>query len=326
MSKILITGGAGFFGSHLTEIFLKKGYDVNIIDDFSTGKRANIRNLLNSKKLKIFNGSIGNKKVLNKAISGCEGVIHCATKNVRFSIKNPVKTHKINSQYTLQLFEVAFKKKIKKFIYCSSSEIYGNCNTKNKKLNEFEIFDPSTIYGATKLAGEYYAKVYRDLYNLNIITIRPFNLYGERAHLTGNSAEVITRFFLNIMKKNTLYIYGKGNNSRDFTYVKDAAEIFLKVYETKNRFKTPVVNLGTGKNFSIIQIKNLISKILKAKNLTIKYMGKRPGDVKNLICDNKKLKKNFNTYPKTKFVIGLKKFYFWLVTKKNTPKVKKINW
>lgn len=326
MKKILITGGSGFFGSHLTELFIKKGYLVNVLDDFSSGKLENIKHLFKTKKLRVFKGSLGNLKILNKAMSRCEGVIHCATKNVRYSIKNPIETHNVNSNYSLKLFELALKKKIKKFIYCSSSEVYGNCKTKNKKLREFENFEPSTIYGATKLASEYYAKVYKNLYNLNIITIRPFNLFGERAHLVGSSSEVITRFFLNLMKRKPAYIYGKGNNERDFTYVRDAAKIFFKIYETKGRFKTDILNVGFGKKFSIIRLLNFVSKSIGIKKKETIFLSERPGDLKNLICDNRKLYKLYKIHPKTKLSTGLKKYYKWLSNIKKLPNVKTINW
>lgn len=326
MKKILITGGAGFFGSHIVEIFLKKGFFVNIIDDFSSGKLENIKYFKNSDRLKIFKGSIGSKKILLKSMSGCEGVIHCATKNVRYSIKNPIDTHAVNSEYTIKLLNLSLKKKIKKFIYCSSSEIYGNCKYKKTKLKEIENYQPSTVYGATKLAGEYYAQVYRDLYKLNLIIIRPFNLFGERAHLEGDSAEVISRFFVNLIKKKNIYIFGNGKNSRDFTYVKDAAKIFFKIYQSKGKFNAPLINLGYGKKFSINEVFNKISKILNNKNIKPKYIKKRPGDVKNLICDNSRLKKNFKVYPKTKFIDGLLKYYKWIVKKKNYPQNKSTNW
>lgn len=326
MKKILVTGGAGFLGSHIVEIFLKKGFHVNIIDDFSTGKLKNLKSFYNSKKLKVFKGSIGNKKILLKSIFGCEGVIHCATKNVRYSIQNPIDTHAVNSEYTIKLLNLSLKKKIKKFIYCSSSEIYGNCTYKTTKLKEVENYNPSTVYGATKLAGEYYARVYRDLYKLNLIIIRPFNLFGERAHLEGDSAEVISRFFVNIIKKKNIYIFGNGKNSRDFTYVKDAADIFFKIYSSKSKFKIPLINLGYGKNFSVNEVFRKISKILNNKKIKPKYIKKRPGDVKNLICDNSKLKKYFKIYPKTKLFAGLLNYHKWIIKKKFFPISKTINW
>ena len=326
MKKILITGGAGFLGSHLTEIFLKKGYEVNILDDFSTGSKKNLNFLKNRKKIAIFKGSIGNRKKLKKAINGCEGVIHCATRNVRFSINNPFKTHEVNSKYSLQLLEQAKISKIKKFIYCSSSEVYGNCKFKTKKLKEEEYFNPTTIYGATKLAGEYYARVYKNLYKLNLIVIRPFNLYGERAHMRGNSAEVITRFFINLINNKNVYVFGKGSYSRDFTYVKDAAKIFYKIYTSRKKFRSEVVNIGSGKNYSINKIFKKIFKIVKGSNSRPIYLKERPGDVKKLLCDNRKIKKEFGISPSTKFEDGLKKYYRWIKIKKKIPNIKPVNW
>ena len=326
LKKILITGGAGFFGSHITENFLGNGYKVNVIDDFSTGNIENLKKFKNIKRLSIFKGSIGDKKKLLKALKGCEGVIHCATRNVRFSINNPIKTHEVNSKNTLQLLEQARKLNIKKFIYCSSSEVYGNCNFKSKKLKEDEYFNPTSIYGATKLAGEYYAKVYKNLYKLNLIIIRPFNLYGERAHMKGDSAEVISRFFLNLMQNKDVFIFGNGNYSRDFTYVKDAAMIFYKIFTSKNKFKTDIINLGFGKSYTVNKIFLNISKIVKNKTLKPIFIKERPGDVRKLICDNSKIKNVFGVKPSTKFYDGLKKYYKWIKDKKKLPYIKAINW
>ena len=326
MKKILITGGAGFLGSHITEKFLRSGYKVNVIDDFSTGSIDNLKNFKNIKRLSIFKGSIGDKKKLIQALKGCEGIIHCATKNVRFSINNPIKTHEVNSKNTLQLLEHSKNLNIKKFIYCSSSEVYGNCNFKSKKLKEDESFNPTTIYGATKLAGEYYARVYKNLYKLNLIIIRPFNLYGERAHIKGNSAEVISRFFLNLIQDRDVFIFGDGNYSRDFTYVKDAAAIFYKIFEYNNKFKTDIINLGFGETHTINEIFSYISKIVKNKNLKPIYLKERPGDVRKLICDNSKIKNVFGVKPSTKFYDGLKKYYKWIKNKKKLPNIKATNW
>jgi len=325
LKKILITGGAGFFGSHLVELFLKNKYHVNVIDNFSNGKNNNIKKFLNNKRLKVFKSSIGNKKALTRSINGCEGIIHCATKNLRFSLKNPLETDETNTSFTLLLLEEAKKNKVKKFIYCSSSEVYGNLDVKHK-LKEKEHFNPTTIYGASKLAGEYYAKVYRDLYKLNLIILRPFNMYGERANIKGNSAEVITRFFLNLMSSKKVYIYGDGKNSRDFSYVKDIANIFLKIYQRQGKFKTELLNLGFGKDYSVNKILNHISKILNIKYTKAKYLPERPGDVKRLICNNSKIKKIYNLNPNIKLIDGLIKYYKWIKHKKNLPSIKPKNW
>ena len=323
MKKILITGGAGFIGSHIVDIFLEKKYKVLVLDDLSSGNLNNLKSAFKNKNFKFIDGSILNTKLLKKSIKFCEGVIHCATKNVRFSISKPIKCHETNSTGTINVLESAKKNRIKKFIYISSSEVYGN-NQLNKKVGEYDFCNPSTIYGASKLTGEYYTLVYKNLYNLNSIILRPFNCYGERSHETGNKAEVIPRFTISLLNNKRPFIYGKGNNTRDFTYVKDVTKIISKVY-LQAKFKKDIINIGYGNKVSVIKILKKLNKIL-GKNIKPKFAPSRPGDVFSLHCNNNLLKKEYKIKPATHIDKGLKIYLNYLKNKSLRVLIKKKNW
>ena len=323
MKKVLITGGAGFIGSHLVEKFIQNNFNVVVLDNLSSGKKNNLKNVLKDKKFKFVRGDINNKQLVLKILNECEGVIHCAVKNVRMSLKKPLECYKVNSFGTINLLECSKIKKIKKFIYCSSSEVYGN-NPFKKKLRENTNCYPTTIYGASKLAGEYYTLVYKKLYGLNSVVLRPFNAYGERAHESADKAEVIYRFVSNVLRGKRPYIFGNGKNSRDFTYVKDITDIFFEIYLSK-LFKVNIVNIGFGKNVSIIDLLEKINKLLK-KNIKPIFLPSRPGDVYQLHCDNSFLKKNYKIFPKTNIKIGIKLYTDWLKNNSFLKNYKKINW
>jgi len=322
MSKILITGGAGFIGSHIVDFFLKKNFKVNVIDDLSSGLLKNINHHKANKNFLFIKGDINNSAALKLAINKCSYVIHCAVKNVRYSILNPLKTHKVNATGTINLLNLCLEKKISKFIYCSSSEVYGN--TKKSKINEKTPCYPTTIYGASKLTGEYYTLVYKNLYKLNAIVLRPFNAYGERAHQDSDKSEVIYRFIARILQNKRPYIYGNGQNSRDFTYVKDIAEIFFDILKI-NIFREDIINVGYGSNISVNKLFFIISNIISFKKKPI-YTIDRPGDIYSLSCDNTLLRKILKKTPSTKIEDGLN-FYINSIKKDyKSISIEKFNW
>ena len=218
--KVLITGGAGFIGSHLADRLMAEGCAVTVLDDFSSGRPENLAHADN-RQLRIIEGSVLDATAVERAIDGCDRVYHLAVQCVRRSLGNPIENHEVNATGTLRVLEAARRHRVRRFVYCSSSEVYGNCGV--ERLTEEALCAPVTVYGAAKLAGEHYTNAYWQTYGLPAIVVRPFNAYGPRAHESGDLAEVIPRFIIRILNNLPPVIFGGGDNGRDFTYVTDTA-------------------------------------------------------------------------------------------------------
>jgi len=174
--RSLVTGGAGFLGSHLVDRLIADGDTVTVLDDFSTGRRENLVEAAGSPRLRIVEGSILDPATVELAMRGCDRVFHLAVQCVRRSLSRPIENHEINATGTLVVLEQARRQRVKRFLYCSSSEVYGNCGGE-RLAEETTVCAPTTVYGAAKLAGEYYTQAYRCTYGLPITIVRPFNSY-----------------------------------------------------------------------------------------------------------------------------------------------------
>jgi UDP-glucose 4-epimerase len=185
--RCLVTGGAGFIGSHLVDQLVGEDWAVTVLDDMSTGKRANLNEAQSRGDVQIVQASVLDRGAVEEAAAGCDLLFHLAVQCVRRSLSKPLENHDVNATGTLNVLEVARRRKVRRFIYCSSSEVYGNSG--DGRLDETTtVREPVTVYGAAKLAGEFYAKAYWQTYGLPTIVVRPFNTYGPREHTTGDLA------------------------------------------------------------------------------------------------------------------------------------------
>lgn len=308
-NRILVTGGAGFIGSHLVDQLVEAGHAVTVLDNFSTGKKDNLTAAQRNGDVKIITGSILDFDAIDAAMQDCDLVYHLAVECVRRSLAFPLDNHQVNATGTLNLLELARQRKVKRFVYCSSSEVYGNCQ--DNLLNEEKtVCEPTTVYGAAKLAGEYYAKAYYRTYQLPTIIVRPFNAYGPRAHDRGARAEVIPRFIIRLMNDLPPTIFGDGNSARDFTYVTEVAH-GLKLAAQCDRLIGREVNIAYGNAITVKEVAEMLLMIFDKIFLKPTYLNARPGDVHHLHADTRRASQLLGFKPKIRFEEGLRMYLKW---------------
>ena len=266
--KIIVTGGAGFVGSHLVELLVKKKHFPIIVDNLNSGLYSNIKHFVDAKKAKFIKSDIRDfKKIMQ--LPKVDAVIHLAAiASVVESINNPIFVNDVNVNGTLNILEFCRKKKIKKLVFTSSAAIYGNYE---KKITEKTPTIPTTVYGSTKLTGEQYCKIYSNLFGINITSLRPFNIYGPRQN--DAYAGVISKFMDKLNENKSPIIFGNGKQTRDFIHVDDVARAFYYALKFK-KTKFAVFNLATGKSTSINELAKIFLSV--TKKLNVKPIHKKP--------------------------------------------------
>ncbi len=250
--RILVTGGAGFIGSHLVDRLVSSGERVTVLDNFSTGSHTNLQQACAKGDVRVVAGSILDENTIADALRDCHRVFHLAVECVRLSLGHPLRNHEVNATGTLCLLESARQRGIERFVYCSSSEVYGN--TSAGQLHEDATpCRPATVYGAAKLAGELYTQAYFETYGLPSVVVRPFNAYGPRAHERGELAEVVPRFIIRVLNGFSPVIFGDGTHGRDFTYVTDVAR-GLALAGTSDRLLGRRVNIAYGRMITVREV------------------------------------------------------------------------
>ncbi len=242
MKKVIVTGGAGFIGSHLAERLVGQGYQIVILDDLSTGKMGNIKELLNNDNVEFVQGTVTDLSLLKRLFKDAYYVFHLAAiPSVPRSVENPQASHEVNVSGTLNVLLAAGENSVKKVIYASSSSVYGDTPTLPKK--EDMIPHPLSPYAVTKLAGEYYCQVFHKVYKMPTVCLRYFNVYGPRQDPNSQYAAVIPRFIKRDSEGSPPIIFGDGEQTRDFTFIKDAVEANILAAESD---ACGVFNVGSG--------------------------------------------------------------------------------
>ena len=299
MARVLVTGGAGFIGSHLVEALVKAKHKVTVLDNLSTGKLANLVSVKNG--ITFIKGDISNDSVLKKSCAKQDFVFHLAAiASVPYSIKHPLETNEVNATGTLKVLLAAHAAKVKRFVYSSSAAVYGDEPSLPKK--ETSPLRPQTPYASTKLAGEQYTIMFNELYGMETVALRYFNVYGPRQDPASPYSGVITKFVSALSKKQQPVIYGDGMQTRDFIFVSDVVKANLKAMKTKVTGR--VFNIATGIQVSIKEMLAHLCEILNVK-FSPKYIQRAPGDILHSVADISEAKKSLSFHPEVTFHEGL---------------------
>ena len=303
----LVTGGAGFIGSHMVDRLVADGHGVIIVDDFSTGREENIAKYSGKGQVNVCRQSICGSLDNIFQQQKIDAVFHLAAlPRVQFSIRNPQATHEANVNGTLNLLEACRKFGVKRFVFSSSSSVYGDQDT--LPLTETMTPNPMSPYALHKLIGEYYCRLYHQLYGLETVSLRYFNVYGARQNPDGDYACLIPKFIFLIAQGETPTINGDGQQTRDFTYVSDVVEAnVLAATTAKANCFGEAFNIGAGSGLSVNEVTDTIAKLI-GKNITPKH-GPAVIEPKHTTADIKKSGGSLRWKPGVEFLVGLKTTY-----------------
>ena len=315
MSRFLVTGGAGFIGSNIAEKLLKDGHYVRILDNFSSGKRENLnfvegRHCLAAREglardcYDLIEGDIRDKATCDKACDSMDYVLHqAALRSVPQSMKNPDSYNDVNIQGTLNMLQAASKNNIKRFVLASSSSVYGERDKFPERENDLPLL--ISPYALSKLAGEYYCKIFSLFFNVETACLRYFNVFGPRQALDDEYAVVIPKFIHCILHDEQPPIFGTGKQSRDFTYIDNVVQANI-LAATTTGIKHEVFNVANGKDNTVLQLVDFLNKII-GKNIEPKFLPVRAGDVFRTSADISKIKKMLGYKPVMTFEDGLRR-------------------
>jgi nucleoside-diphosphate-sugar epimerase len=304
MANVLVTGGAGFIGSNLTEALLQRGHVVRVLDDFSTGKRENLIFDKEFPPPKMIEGDIRDFSTCQKAAKGIEYVFHqAALPSVQRSVEDPETSNAVNVGGTLNVLLAARGEGVKRVIYASSSSIYGDTPALPK--HEEMPSNPLSPYALQKYIGEQYCRLFWQLYGLDTVSLRYFNIFGPKQDPNSLYSAVIPRFIDALLHDRPPIIFGDGEQSRDFTYIENVVQANLLAMSAE-RLHGEAINIACGKKISLNQLLNVLKEILGSKQVPI-YQEPRQGDVRHSLADIRMGKEILNYEPSVGTEIGLRK-------------------
>jgi UDP-glucose 4-epimerase len=280
MKKALVTGGAGFIGSHLVDVLVSRGYTVTVLDDLSTGRKENLKNVFD--RITFIEGSITDVSVVESVMKGADVVFHqAAVASVPKSIEDPEGTHAINVLGTQNIFKCAAHAGVRRVVYASSCAVYGNAPDVPKREDMPKA--PASPYAEHKSKGEEMAATYRDTLSLAAVGLRYFNVFGPRQDPSSPYSGVISIFAKRLAEGKGVTIFGDGETTRDFVFVSDVVDANIRAAETENMNEW-IFNVGTGIETSLNTVVQTFGKILDIVP-TISYESERAGDIKRSVAD-----------------------------------------
>ncbi|MCQ1537734.1 SDR family oxidoreductase [Methanocalculus taiwanensis] len=305
--RYLITGGAGFIGSNLAD-HLAEDHDITIIDNFATGRSANVADLREHKNVTFIEGSITDIELMQEITRGVDGIFHqAAIPSVPRSVKDPLTTNEANITGTLVLLHAAKENGVRKVVTASSSSVYGDTPTLPKE--EGMSPNPLSPYAVSKLADEYYGKVFYELYGIQTVFLRYFNVFGPRQDPSSEYAAVIPKFITRLLEGKPPIIYGDGGQTRDFTFIKDVIQANVKAMESE---ATGIYNIACGKRISLNELAEILMKII-GTHAKPTYEPIREGDIRDSLADISRAKTAFEYEPAYTLEEGLAATVAWFV-------------
>jgi len=304
MPNYLVTGGAGFIGSHLVEALVRRGERVRVLDNLSTGKRENLAGVAD--KAELILGDLCDESAVQRAVSGCDVVFHqAALASVPRSVEDPLATHAACATGTLILLHEARKAGARRVVYAGSSSAYGNPPNSSAAKRESDLPSALSPYAAAKLAGEMYCQAFWNSYGFETVVLRYFNVFGPRQDPSGPYAAVIPLFIRAILAGKQPVIFGDGQQTRDFTYVENVVQANLLAGEAKGA-AGQIINIGSGVAYSLLDVLRETNAIL-GTNIEPVFQPERAGDVRDSLADISRARGVLGYKPGVDFVEGLKR-------------------
>lgn len=314
-ARFLVTGGAGFIGSELVRQLAADGGGVIVVDNLVNGRRENLDGL-SDKQVRLVVADIRDRALMADLMRDIDAVFHLACLGVRHSVHSPEENHEVNATATLGLLAAARAAHVGRLVYVSSSEVYGTGRW--VPMTEDHPAFPMTVYGASKLAGECYTRAFYRTYGYPTVVMRPFNAYGPRCHHEGDSGEVIPKFLLRCLTGRPMVVFGDGTQTRDFTYVSDAARgIILAGLSDDAVGQT--INLGSGYEIAINDLAREVAAIAGCPKAEVVHDIPRPGDVLRLYADTSKASQLIGFKPQVTLPEGLTRLRDWYMSLGKSP-------
>jgi UDP-glucose 4-epimerase len=314
---VVVTGGAGFIGSELVRQLAARGERVVVIDNLVNGTRANVADVL-SDRVELLETDIRALDVVGPHLRHARAVYHLACLGVRHSVHSPFENHDVNATATLRLLAASREQGVPRFVYVSSSEVYGTARW--APMTEEHPTYPSTVYGSSKLAGECYTRAYFETYGYPTVVVRPFNTYGPRSHHEGDSGEVIPKFLLRCLAGRPLIVFGDGTQTRDFQFVSDTARGILLAGDDP-RAVGATINLGSGSEVTINDLAGEVAAAAGRPDAVVQHDEPRPGDVLRLFADTARARDLLGYAATTTLADGLRALLAWYQAQGVAPEV-----